>query len=267
MKKIFAVLFFSIISICTIQAQISADFSLNETVFCESDTLIFNNLSQNFSYLKWDFGDGTQSYTHNPKHLYKTTAEYNITLSVYDISGHSATKTQTIKIHSKPSLTLNPSGFVTINSGTPLNVVAIGDFTNYFWNDGNTKIPRTITVSGTYVIHVQNEAGCKNSDSIMVKTQEVPQAEVKIIVTNNILTPNGDGINDYLVISDFDKFSDKCSLEMYNRWGNLVFENKNYKNDWNGTDLNGKNLESGTYYYIIKTTGRTGGTGFIDIVK
>ncbi len=267
MKKFLAILFFSLVSILNSEAQILADFSLNKTVFCESDTLIFSNLSQNYTYTKWDFGDGTQSYTQNPKHIYKTAGDYSVTLSAFDSNGYISQKTESISISANPTLSLTPSGYIVINSGTPLNVEATGNFTEFSWSDGRIENPITVTVSGTYTVLVKNEIGCQSTDSLIVKTQEIPQAEVKIIVTNNILTPNGDGINDYLVISDFDKFTDKCSIEMYNRWGNLVFENQNYKNDWNGTDLNGNSLESGTYYYIIKTTGRTGGTGFIDVVK
>ena len=46
------------------------------------------------------------------------------------------------------------------------------------------------------------------------------------------------------------------TLVIFNRWGNIVFEAENYKNDWTGTTnagivLGGENLPTGTYYYLL----------------
>ncbi|MCF7569632.1 gliding motility-associated C-terminal domain-containing protein [Sabulilitoribacter arenilitoris] len=77
-----------------------------------------------------------------------------------------------------------------------------------------------------------------------------------IIIIYNEFSPNNDGVNDYFVIDCLDNYPDN-TLEVYNRWGNLVYKVKNYKNDWNGTS-NGRfvvnesdKLPVGTYYYVI----------------
>jgi gliding motility-associated-like protein len=66
-----------------------------------------------------------------------------------------------------------------------------------------------------------------------------------IIETYNIFTPNGDGQNDFFYIQAIDKFVNPV-VYVYNRWGNVVFEKRNYRNDWDMADLS-----EGTYYYVI----------------
>jgi len=72
-------------------------------------------------------------------------------------------------------------------------------------------------------------------------------AEVEIF---NAVSPNGDGINDTFFINNIQARPDN-RLQIYNRWGNLVFDRKGYQNDWDGT-WNGKNLPDGTYFYILE---------------
>ncbi|WP_047545022.1 T9SS C-terminal target domain-containing protein [Psychroserpens sp. Hel_I_66] len=72
----------------------------------------------------------------------------------------------------------------------------------------------------------------------------------------NEFSPNGDGINDFFNIDCIETFPNN-TLEIYNRWGNIVYETKGYRNDWEGTSngravLNqGDKLPVGTYYYVI----------------
>lgn len=70
----------------------------------------------------------------------------------------------------------------------------------------------------------------------------IEEGEFKI---PNVFTPNGDGRNDTFVILGLDGF-DNAELTVFNRWGNEVYRNRNYKNNWDGNNLN-----EGTYYYLI----------------
>ncbi|ADQ79234.1 hypothetical protein Palpr_1085 [Paludibacter propionicigenes WB4] len=66
-------------------------------------------------------------------------------------------------------------------------------------------------------------------------------------------SPNGDGINDKFIITH--TASTKIDLEVYNRWGILVYKSSDYQNDWDGTGMGtflGKELISGTYYCVYK---------------
>ncbi len=66
----------------------------------------------------------------------------------------------------------------------------------------------------------------------------------------NAVSPNGDGINDTFFITNIQARPDN-RLQIFNRWGNLVFDRKSYQNDWDGT-WNGKNLPDGTYFYVLE---------------
>jgi len=69
-------------------------------------------------------------------------------------------------------------------------------------------------------------------------------------------SPNGDGVNDTFIISCIDNYPNNV-LEIYNRWGNVVYKQSGYKNDWSGSS-NGRfiyneneDLPVGTYYYKL----------------
>ncbi len=65
-------------------------------------------------------------------------------------------------------------------------------------------------------------------------------------------SPDGDGMNDKLVFTGLEYFA-PASLKVFNRNGNLVYENEEYQNDWEGTSLNSdKGLPDGTYFYILQ---------------
>jgi len=62
----------------------------------------------------------------------------------------------------------------------------------------------------------------------------------------NVLTPNGDGKNDYFIIENLELYPEN-HLSIYNRFGNLVFQMKGYNNSWQGNEL-----PSGIYYYSLR---------------
>jgi gliding motility-associated-like protein len=81
-------------------------------------------------------------------------------------------------------------------------------------------------------------------------------------------SPNGDGINDFFMIRGTD--NNVVSVSIYNRWGNMVYSSKNYKNDWDGVSntglLLGSKLPDGTYYYVINlNNGEKAKIGYITI--
>jgi gliding motility-associated-like protein len=68
-------------------------------------------------------------------------------------------------------------------------------------------------------------------------------------------TPNGNHINDYFVVGNITAYAER-SIEVFNRYGNRVYESKNYNNDWDGTRSdNGQKLADGTYYYVLILNG------------
>ena len=77
------------------------------------------------------------------------------------------------------------------------------------------------------------------------------------LVVYNEFSPNADGINDRFVIDCIESYPDN-ELQIFNRYGSLVYKQQGYQNEWDGTanisgvDNNGDILPSGTYYYILK---------------
>ncbi len=70
----------------------------------------------------------------------------------------------------------------------------------------------------------------------------VKARDIKI---SNVITPNGDGVNDMFAIENLEYYVNG-NLKIFNRWGQMVFENTDYKNDWSPADL-----EGGTYFYQL----------------
>jgi len=67
----------------------------------------------------------------------------------------------------------------------------------------------------------------------------------------NVITPNGDGVNDALLFPCLENpLFPKNKLLVFNQWGDEVFFESPYRNDWQGT-YQGKDLPVGTYYYIL----------------
>lgn len=98
----------------------------------------------------------------------------------------------------------------------------------------------------TYTLTV-SDGNCTNSDEVVV-TVESP-LDIK-----NTFTPNGDGKNDTWEIEGIDKYPE-CRVEIFNRWGQVVFQKTGYnkEEEWTGENK-GQNLPSGVYYYVIYLT-------------
>ena len=67
----------------------------------------------------------------------------------------------------------------------------------------------------------------------------------------NVITPNGDGINDKLVIKNLDLIG-PCTLSLFDSWGEKIYSSSNYQNNWDAT-YKGKPVTEGTYYYVLET--------------
>ena len=73
----------------------------------------------------------------------------------------------------------------------------------------------------------------------------------KDVIVPEILTPNGDGKNDVLIIDNIEDFP-KNEILIFNRWGQIVLKKKPYQNNWDGRNQKGQVVPDGTYYYILR---------------
>jgi gliding motility-associated-like protein len=156
--------------------------------------------------------------------------------------------------------------YVMEESSSVLNTVVIGSNLKYSWTPGiylnNDTIANPICTPSKDVLYkliVKDALGCTSTGDIMVKILKHPEIP-------NVFTPNGDGTNDRWQIKYLADYPD-CTVDIYNRYGQLIYRSVGYTNAWDGTSK-GKQLPAGTYYYIIDPKNNLKPlSGFVDIVK
>ena len=103
-----------------------------------------------------------------------------------------------------------------------------------------------------------------NSDSVQINVIVSQCTDCGSIC--NLFSPNQDGVNDILILNCAESFPNN-RLEIFDRFGNNVFEAAPYLNSWDGTYNNG-NLPRGTYFYILDIgDGREISRGWIQIIR
>ena len=110
---------------------------------------------------------------------------------------------------------------------------------------------------------VSTSAGCTDtvSDTLDVK---------EFFVITNVLTPNGDGVNDYVWFTS--SLAEMIEAKVYNRWGFSVWEGQGTDLRFSGQTSNGVDLEAGTYYYTVvidygEELGVKELTGYITLIR
>ena len=129
-----------------------------------------------------------------------------------------------------------------------------------------TYTPGFNVVGTDQVVYEVASEGC--TTALATATFQIG-ADAKLDVPN-IITPNGDGVNDLFVIPALldPAAYPKNQVLIFNRWGDEVFRsNGAYKNNWDGT-FNGEDLPADTYFYIIEPgNGEPAQTGFVVIQR
>ena len=116
----------------------------------------------------------------------------------------------------------------------------------YLWSDKKTGEENSGLIAGSYSVIVTDSAGCTKSIAATVGEDTTCSS----IVIYNVLTPNGDGINDTWVIEGLAAYPDN-TVQVFDKWGDMVYEKTNYNNDWGGKGKSGE-VPDGTYYYLVK---------------
>ncbi|MHC2993449.1 hypothetical protein OB13_18405 [Pontibacter sp. HJ8] len=109
-----------------------------------------------------------------------------------------------------------------------------------------------------YTLTVTNAEGCEDTTSVVVNVRQ-------LLEIPNAFSPNGDGVNDTWEIKNI-QYYPASKVEIYNRWGNLIYEKTNYQSEWDGT-YRGAILPVSTYFYVITVPGKDKFTGYLNIVN
>jgi len=121
-----------------------------------------------------------------------------------------------------------------------------------------------------YYITSYDFTGNESKPSNVICITNCPQYELP-----NTFTPNGDGAND-LFFPRKNRFIDQVKFELFNEWGNKVFETTDPNINWDGLDLGGREVDDGVYFYTCNlfelandggTNERSSISGYIQVIR
>lgn len=132
------------------------------------------------------------------------------------------------------------------NGGVTLVAAATGGAGGYTyqWSNGSMGNPLLYAEAGNYSVTATDANNCSGTSSSVTVDESLACIELA-----NTFTPNADGTNDTWNL-DFSAYS-AASVEVYSKWGVLVYQTTGTTIQWDGNDMNGNALPAGTYYYII----------------
>lgn len=233
-------------------ATLNALVDASTNTACEGDTIQLS--AGGGLYYEWIAADSVISATDIPNPLAYPVESTTYLVYVSDDCPSNIDSTSiTIKIDPAPDGSAGQDTCILVGQEYELN--ASGGI-SYRWERepfvelSALDIPNPIiqpTLSAVYEVAITGENGCVLRDSVQVLVAENP---LDFIQKVNIITPNGDGQNDFLIFDGLGKFQ-RNNLTVFNRWGNIIYQNTNYENDWDGT-YKGEPLPAGTYFYVLQ---------------
>ncbi len=236
--------------------QVPAMFSSNEITikpvplieatgggnFCEGDQTILkvNSFDQQVLDLLWS---GPESFTATSAEIVlseltlRQTGTYNVT--AVNAAGCSAE--QSFELFVNQGVNLFISETEELCAGISHRLDAGIDYDSYLWNTGSTMSYIEVADAGTYTVEVINSAGCKGSASV-----DLVPCNLSVLFPN-AFAPNG--LN-YLFrpVIDSDNVPVAYILQVFNKWGQRVFETEDYEHGWDG-NINGKPAPAGVYVF------------------
>jgi gliding motility-associated-like protein len=259
----------------TFAAAPSVNAGSDQTVCANNANAFLNGQYNNASGIIWSSsGNGTfspSSYDLNATYIPGARDKSNSSVHlILKTTGNtacaSAADTLLVTIKAPPVINSGGVKYVLENNSTILTPVISGSNLKYLWTPGlylnNDTVPNPVCTPEadvSYKIISIDNFGCSSSADVFVKV-------LKPLQIPNVFTPNGDGINEKWQIKNLRDYAD-CKVEIFNRYGQLVYHSVGYINEWDGI-LNGKPLPAATYYYVINLKiAAKPIAGFVDIVR
>ena len=239
---------------------VDAKFDVTPILGCNPMTVNVTDKSFNALNYDWDFGDGTKDTVANPAHTYTTAGKYTITLVIRNPNScnlaDSFFRTVEVLDRTVPDFDLSQEdcesekATFTNKSGNALGVL-------WRFDDGETSTEEnpkhTFDKSGTHNITLITNPGtlCKDSLTKSITLKDYTDSEWEF---PNVFTPkDGNGLNDCFTFNGLLVDCDEIEIEIFNRWGELVWKTENPADCWNGNHFkNGKELPAGVYFVIAR---------------
>src|SRR6201993_1360594 len=220
------------------------------TITCSGQPAIL--MASGASTYTWSTGTVAVTNTVSPT----TNTEYTVVGT--DTNGCSNTATQILLVNPLPPIAIN-SGLtsVILNLGQSITLNASGALT-YSWTSGNvtcdscasnTESPITNT---QYCVAGADINGCRDTVCLHVVVENVCDVFIP-----DAFSPNGDGQNDEFKV--YSHCITDLTLQIFDRWGNQVFNGSNSSAAWDGT-YGGSLMNTGTYIYQVQYTLSNGKT-------
>ena len=243
-----------------------ADFVTGKIYGCAPLTLSFIDKSytqsSSVSYL-YEFGDGNQSSARMASHTYTEPGVYSVQLFLQNLNGcidsDDELKEALVEVVPSPSAGFKADPLVVSVINPVIKITDLSEGSTaceYYFDDQifeECSFEHMLNRVETQVIHqtVENEFGCKASADTRIHISD------HLIYIPNSFTPDGDGLNDlfYPVATG----AINIEMQIYDRWGHIVYENKNDAQGWNGSSPNrAYYAPSGVYQYIVVLTDNLG---------
>jgi gliding motility-associated-like protein len=239
--------------------------------------------ASNFTYFTWESnGKGVLSGTTTLSPVYTPgtdeTGTVIMTLKVFgDLSCHDSLASCQISLRIFTPVLVYAEKDQTINYGSTaaLQAVASGGTGNYSYKWEPSSLVTDDTLRTTQTIPLMKDTifivtctdkitDCTASDTVKIDVGPGEGLD-SCIVVHNVITPNGDGLNDTWIIDCIENFPDN-NVQIFNRWGDRVNNFIHYDNTsqvWKGTNYDGKLLPDGTYYYVLQIKNLKTRTGWV----
>lgn len=240
----------------------------NDTI-CARQCVTFTNTTDagDPQTCKWIFGGGSPSVSVSqaPTVCYNLPGNWNVYLEVDNPYGGPVQtgSFQIIKVVDIPNTTIIPPGMTlsdtTIRFGMSVNLEGSGA-RSYVWGPNymmtNTTGPKTTVSphrSTQYILTGYNSAYCASNDTINVLVIE----DCGQMFVPNAFSPNGQDSPENETLKVYGYCLETFSFQVFNRWGQKVFETTDQTVGWDGT-FNGEDLNSGVFVYRLEGKGFDG---------
>jgi gliding motility-associated-like protein len=256
----------------TIHPQPIASFTTDAIDVCIGAPFLFTSTSNpadgTIQSYSWDLADGSTRTLGSFSYTYADTGTYIVSHFIINSFGCKSTiATKTIYVNGYPDADAGPDkqmlegGQVQLTPPNNYPMPVTFAWTPPTYLDDPTRVDPTARPPDdiTYLLTVTSNKGCSDTSSVFIRVLKDPPVP-------NIFSPNGDGVHDTWVIPYLDSYPG-CTVEVVNRYGNLVFRSVGYATPWDGK-VKGRDVPVGTYYYVIDPkNGRKRKAGYVDIIR
>jgi len=217
---------------------IKLEVTASDTSICNGEMVfLYSTAITNASYSWSSVPSGFSSNTSNP---YTVLADTTVFFCEADSNGCKAKDSIKIMVSNYPFFHLGNDTTVCFGEKVFINPKVSAQ--HFIWSNGSSDTAIIADSTGIYTLTASN-GGCTISDTIAVTVRD---ADVPFTVPN-VFTPNGDGYNDYLEVQQNN--TAQYHIEIYNRWGEKIFETSDPADKWDGTK-NSEAMPDGVYFYI-----------------